>query len=364
MACVWYIRGVGIAASVRALADLYSRPVLTSPDLDALIADTETEILSVISEAEDERTGALYEMVRYHMGLDRDGPRGKRLRPLLGLLAYESLAGEHRRALPGAAAVELGHNFSLVHDDIEDRDVERRHRATLWTIYGIPQAINTGDTLFTLSRIALHRLTELGFPDAKVLALMRLYDATCLALCEGQFMDIWSAEHDERLSVDFYFDMIGRKTAALIAASIEAGAMLATDEPRVVEAYRGFGWALGLAFQLNDDLLGIWGDEQATGKEPSDLAKHKKTLPVIYALEHADDEDRRQLRGALAAAEPDPAQIAAARQILERSGARDYTRQRARSYRDEAVARLETAGVVRAEALERLRLIVVSAISA
>jgi len=338
--------------------------VLTSPDLDALIADTETEILHVIERAEDERTSALYEMVRYHLGLDRDAPRGKRLRPLLGLLAYESLTGDHRQALPGAAAVELGHNFSLVHDDIEDGDTERRHRPTLWSVYGVAQAINTGDTLFTLSRMALHRLTELGFSDAKVLALLRLYDATCLALCEGQFMDIWSAEHDHRLSVDFYFDMIGRKTAALIAASIQAGAMLATDDEAVVDAYRGFGWALGIAFQLNDDLLGIWGDEQATGKEPSDLAKHKKTLPVIYALQAADESDRARLREVLSVAQPSAAELAEARTILERCGARDYTRGRAREQRDEALRRLESAGVVHGEALERLRLIVVSAISA
>ncbi|HUG47153.1 MAG TPA: polyprenyl synthetase family protein [Candidatus Limnocylindria bacterium] len=338
--------------------------MLTSPDLDTLIADTEDEILRVIAQAEDPRTHALYEMVRYHLGLDRDGPRGKRLRPLLGLLAYESLTGDHRQALPGAAAVELGHNFSLVHDDIEDGDVERRHRPTLWRVYGVAQAINTGDTLFTLSRMALHRLTELGFPDAKVLALLRLYDETCLALCEGQFMDIWSAEHDDRLSVDFYFDMIGRKTAALIAASIQAGAMLATDDEAVVQAYRGFGWALGIAFQLNDDLLGIWGDEQTTGKEPSDLAKHKKTLPIIYALETTDEKDRARLREILAAQALSPAQLAEARAILEQCGARDYTRVRAREQRDEALGRLEAAGVVQAEALERLRQIVVSAISA
>ena len=338
--------------------------MLTTPDLDVLIADTEAEITRVIEHAEDERTGALYEMVRYHLGLDSDAPRGKRLRPLLGLLAYESLAGDHRPALPGAAAVELGHNFSLVHDDIEDRDTARRHRATLWTIYGIPQAINAGDTLFTLSRMALHRLTELGFSDAKVLALMRLYDETCLALCEGQFLDIWSAEHDERLSIDFYFDMIGRKTAALIAASIQAGAMLASDDERIVDAYRGFGWALGLAFQLNDDLLGIWGDEQATGKEPSDLAKHKKTLPVIYALEKAPTGERDALRRLLAAEAPTADELRAGREILQRCGAREYTRDRARAYRDEALARLEGAGVVSGEALERLRLIIVSAISA
>jgi geranylgeranyl diphosphate synthase type I len=338
--------------------------VLTSPDLDALIADTESEILSVIDQAQDERTGALYDMVRYHLGLDQQGGRGKRIRPLLGLLAYESITGDHRGALPGAAAVELGHNFSLVHDDIEDRDTERRHRATLWTIYGIPQAINTGDTLFTLSRMALHRLSDHGFSDTKVLALMRLYDETCLALCEGQFMDIWSAEHDDRLSVDFYFDMIGRKTAALIAASVQAGALLATDDQRIVDSYRGFGWSLGIAFQLNDDLLGIWGDEQATGKEPSDLAKHKKTLPVIYALERAPDSDRARLREILASPTPSEEEVEQARDILQRCGARDYTRKRARAERDDALMRLESAGVVRGEALERLRLIIVSAISA
>jgi len=346
------------------LASGYPRAVLTTPDLDVLIADTEAEILRVIAHVEDPHTQALYEMVRYHLGLDSDAPRGKRLRPLLGLLAYESLTGDHRRALPGAAAVELGHNFSLVHDDIEDRDVERRHRATLWTVWGVPQAINAGDTLFTLSRMALHRLTDLGFSDAKVLALMRLYDETCLALCEGQFMDIWSAEHDDRLSVDFYFDMIGRKTAALIAASVQAGALLASDDDAVIDAYRGFGWALGMAFQLNDDLLGIWGDEQSTGKEPSDLAKHKKTLPLIYALEKARPADGRRLRELLAASELTVSEQAEARVILERSGAREYTRNEAHKQRDEAISRIEAAGIVQGEALERLRLIVVSAISA
>ena len=96
-----------------------------------------------------------------------------------------AITGDHRLALPGAAAVELGHNFCLVHDDIEDGDVERRHRPTLWTIHGVPQAINTGDALFSLSRIALHRLTDLGFSDAKVLRLMRLFDETCLRAVRG-----------------------------------------------------------------------------------------------------------------------------------------------------------------------------------
>ena len=133
---------------------------------------------------------------------------------------------------------------------------------------------------------------------------MRLYDTTCLALCEGQYIDIWTSDHAEPLSVELYFDMIGRKTASLIAASIEAGAILATDDDDVIARYRGFGWALGLAFQLNDDLLGIWGETQTTGKEPSDLAKHKKTLPVLYALEHGGPEDVERLRALQGVAEP------------------------------------------------------------
>ena len=208
---------------------------------------------------------------------------GKRMRPLIGLLAYQSIAGDHAKALPGAAAVEMGHNFSLVHDDIEDNGTERRHRPALWTVWGKAQAINTGDALFTLSRMALYRLKDEGFDDARILRLMQLYDETCMDLCEGQFMDIWTSEHDEWMSVDYYFDMIGRKTAALIAGSAEAGAVLATEDESIISAYRGFGWALGLAFQLNDDLLGVWGDEAQTGKKTSDIATRKKTLPLIYA---------------------------------------------------------------------------------
>jgi geranylgeranyl diphosphate synthase type I len=347
----------------------YHRAVLARVDMADLVADTEAEILRLVGD-HDPSTRPLYEMVRYHLGLDGGThDTGKRLRPLLGLLAYMSLAGDHQRALPGAAAVELGHNFSLVHDDIEDRDVERRHRATLWTIYGIPQAINAGDALFVLSRLALHRLTELGFSDAKVLSLMRLYDETCLALCEGQFLDIWASEHPEDMSVELYFEMVGKKTAALIAGSVQGGAMLATDDETVVQAYYAFGWALGIAFQVNDDLLGIWGAEQATGKEPSDLAKHKATLPVIYALQHGSPADRARLLELYGAPELTPEGQAEARTILERAGAREYARGQAQRYRDEAVAvldDLEARPELRVDggAGARLRDIVISAISA
>ena len=337
-----------------------------TPDIDiaALIADTEGEIVRLVQDR-DPSTHGLYEMVRYHLALDGSGASGgKRMRPLLGLLAYASITGEHERALPGAAAVELGHNFSLIHDDIEDGDVERRHRPTLWTIHGVPQAINAGDTLFSLSRIALHRLSDLGFPDRTVLRLMRLFDETCLALCEGQYIDIALSASDAPMSVDLYFDMIGRKTAALISASIEAGALLATEDEDVIARYRAFGWALGLAFQLNDDLLGIWGPEQTTGKQPSDVAHRKRTLPVIYAFEHAGPEDRERLTALYALADPAPEAVAEIVEILERTGARGYTRDEARRYRDEALAELDAAGVVRPEARARLEQIMLSVITA
>ena len=336
----------------------------TDIDLDQLIADTEGEILRLVADR-DPSTHGLYEMVRYHLALDGSGASGgKRIRPLLGLLAYASITGEHARALPGAAAVELGHNFSLVHDDIEDGDVERRHRPTLWTVHGVPQAINAGDTLFSLSRIALHRLSDLGFSDAKVLRLMRLFDETCLALCEGQYLDIAASGSNELLTVDGYFDMIGRKTAALIAASIEAGALLATDDEAVIARYRGFGWALGLAFQVNDDLLGIWGAERATGKEASDVAHRKQTLPVIYAHEMAGPEDRARLEALYAAPDRTPEEVAEIVAILERTGAREYTREQARRHRDEALAELDGAGVLGAAARNRLEQIIVAAIDA
>ena len=339
-------------------------PTLTDLDLAELIAETEGEIVRLVQHR-DASTHGLYEMVRYHLALDGSGASGgKRMRPLLGLLAYASIAGDHRAALPGAAAVELGHNFSLVHDDIEDGDTERRHRPTLWAVHGIPQAINTGDTLFSLSRIALHRLTDLGFSDRKVLRLMRLYDETCLALCEGQYIDIATSASPELMSVDAYFDMIGRKTAALIAASIEAGALLATDDETVIARYRGFGWALGLAFQLNDDLLGIWGAEAATGKVPTDVMNRKKTLPVLYAAEHAGPEDRARLLELYAGVDASDDEVREVVAILERTGARDYTRTEARRYRDQALAELDAAGVVQPAARGRLEEIIVSVIAA
>jgi geranylgeranyl diphosphate synthase type I len=350
-------------APTRGMAELleevgYPSDVDIRTEFTRLLADIEAEMSEVI----DERGGharPLYEMLSYHLGLDgTDGKRGKRMRPLLGLLAYQSLTGDYRPALPGAAAVELGHNFSLVHDDIEDADVERRHRPTLWAVWGVPLAINAGDALFALSRLALYRLLDDGFSERRVLALMRVYDETCLALCEGQYLDI-SFERQADVSVDAYLEMIGKKTAALVGASVEAGAILATDDRDTIEAYRRFGYDLGMAFQMADDVKGSFWTSAESGKpEAGDVRKRKKTLPLVWALEHASEQDRARLieiyaHGAAAAdgnghgasVLPETpigdAEVAEVLEILERSGAREHTLAEARRFRDAALGHLE-----------------------
>ncbi|MFN2484963.1 MAG: polyprenyl synthetase family protein [Candidatus Limnocylindria bacterium] len=326
-------------------------------EFSQLLEDIEDEMGKVLSERDD-GTRPLYDMLAYHLGIgEHRGAGGKRLRSLIGLLAYQSLTGEYRKALPGVAAVELGHNFSLVHDDIEDQDRERRHRPTVWAVWGVPMAINAGDTLFALSRLALHRPVPEGeedVPDRKKLDMMKMYDETCLALCEGQYLDI-SFEQRDDVRVEEYLDMIGKKTAALIAASVHAAAILATDDPQIHEAYRRFGYDLGIAFQIADDLKGAFGSSSQTGKrEAGDIAKRKKTLPVIWALQNVDGDPGRRLREiyrpiiraldgrAAPGAEQllDEATVSEVLRILESCGARDYAVAEARRYRDQAIGDL------------------------
>jgi geranylgeranyl diphosphate synthase, type I len=333
----------------------YAVPVDIKAEFSELLADIESEMESVL----DERGGharPMYEMLAYHLGLDGDRPRGKRIRPLLGLLAYQSLSGHYRDALPGAAAVELGHNFSLVHDDIEDGDRERHHRPTLWAIWGVPLAINAGDAMFALSRLALYRLMDGGqFDDRKLLNLMRIYDETCLALCEGQFLDI-TFERRVDVSVSEYLEMIGKKTAALLAAAVQAGALLATDDKDTIEAYRRFGYNLGLAFQMADDVKGSFWESSDSGKPVAgDVRRRKKTLPLVWALEHASEADAERLRAIYAAEGPgedgmrapelatpmSPAEVDEVLAILDRCGAREQSGAEARRYRDMALADLD-----------------------
>lgn len=236
---------------------------------------------------------SFYGMMRYHLGwLDENlaeaSPSGgKYVRPVLTLLCCEAAGGDLEAAMPAAIAVELVHNFSLVHDDIEDRSEFRRHRRTVWKIWGDAQAINVGDGLFALARLHAGRLTGQGVSAHRAMAAARVLDETCVALTEGQFMDL----HFETLpevSLDDYLWMIRDKTAALLACACQVGAVVASGDSAVIRALHDFGYNLGMAFQIEDDILGIWGDPKTTGKPAGDdVLNRKKTLPVVYAWEQS-----------------------------------------------------------------------------
>lgn len=252
-----------------------------------------------------------YGQMAYHLGwVNADfAPitvnAGKLLRPALLLLAYEAAGAwgldtannQHlRRALPAAAAIELTHNFTLIHDDIEDGDSERHHRLTVWKQWGIPQAINTGDGMFALSRHALWGVLDEGVDGLVAARLGEELDRACLTVAEGQFLDL-SFERQQDVSVDQYIDMIGRKTAALMAAAAAMGALLGTRDHEIIERLRHFGYATGIAFQARDDMLGVWAVTAQSGKtEAGDIYRRKKSLPILHALEHANTADQRYLR--------------------------------------------------------------------
>ncbi|HTK09624.1 MAG TPA: polyprenyl synthetase family protein [Ktedonobacteraceae bacterium] len=251
-----------------------------------------------------------YGQMQYHLGWVNEAlvpggsNPGKLLRPTLLLLAYEMTTAHEdasgtcylQRALPAAAAIELIHNFTLIHDDIEDADAERRHRPTVWKVWGIPQAINAGDGMIFVARLALWNVLEEGVKSEIAVRLSQVLDRTVLTVTEGQYLDM-SFENVLQVSVACYIDMIGRKTAALMSCAAEMGALLGCNDSQVITGLRNFGWALGLAFQVRDDLLGIWGSPDVSGKAVAgDIYRRKKSLPVLHALSTAGEEDLRYLQ--------------------------------------------------------------------
>lgn len=245
----------------------------------ACLPEIEAELHSAVAPAGGERLSELHHILSYHLGWEGDGAgpaaSGKRIRPLLLLLVTCAAGGDRTRALPAAAGIELIHNFSLIHDDIQDGSELRRARPTVWKIWGIPQAINAGDCMFTLAHRSMLNLQRHLPADVTLQCAQILQDA-CLELTQGQYLDI-SYEDRLDLTLEDYWAMTSGKTAALLAACAEIGALCAGAEASVCTAYRRFGQALGLAFQAEDDLLGIWGDAALTGKSTeSDLVTGKK----------------------------------------------------------------------------------------
>lgn len=295
----------------------------------------EAELRAVL--AGDERAvAAHYGMMHYHMGWvdakfrPETLPAGKRLRPLLCLLACAEAGSDPTRALPAAAALEILHNFSLVHDDVEDGDEQRRHRPTVWRLWGIPQAVNVGDGMFALAFAALQRLPDQGVSAEATLCALRLFTETCLELTAGQYLDM-SFELRDDVQVSEYLRMIQGKTAALIGASVAIGGMIGGMHPQQDAALRTFGQRIGLAFQIQDDLLGIWGQPEVTGKAAgNDILRKKKSLPLLHALNHA--EVGPQLQALLDAPDFGPQRLTEAMELLAAAGSQRYAESEMRAH--------------------------------
>jgi geranylgeranyl diphosphate synthase type I len=315
---------------------------LTQFSKEALPA-IEAEMKAVLR-ADGRSSDDFFGMMHYHMGWADEQLQpatvksGKRIRPILCLLVCAAAGGDWQQAVPAAAAVEILHNFSLIHDDIEDASPTRRGRTTLWQIWGMELAINSGDAMFALAHVALGRLIERGVEADIVVQALRRFDESCLRLTQGQHADI-SFERRQRISVDDYMEMITGKTAVLLSHCAELGALVAGCDAETVANYATFGLDLGLAFQVIDDILGIWGDEELTGKSAAtDIITKKKTLPVLYGL--AQDEGLRQLYQQSAA---DQAFVQQVVERLDQCGARDFATAKASTYSHSASHHLEAA---------------------
>jgi len=313
-----------------------------TPILEEYSAYTDRQMRAVLSSRKS--VGRLYDMMKYHLGWLDDGfndcraPRGKSLRSTMCLLACEAVAGERQKALPAAAAVELLHNFSLIHDDIEDGDDKRRHRDTLWKLWGIPQAINTGDAMDIVANLSLLELDGEIRPEMMV-EIMRLFNMTVIELCEGQYLDM-DFQNRSEVSVDEYITMVSGKTAALIEASAAIGAMVATEDRDIIRRFRTFGRQIGIGFQIRDDILGIWGDPESTGKSAkNDIRNKKKSMPVLYAMEKS--KHKAELKSIYTKEKLSDADIARVFDILTEAGALEYTQGEAQRYKDEAMAQFD-----------------------
>jgi geranylgeranyl diphosphate synthase, type I len=281
----------------------------------------------------------------YHLGwCDEHGAPsaragGKGVRPALAVLSAEAAGADAAAGVPGAVAVELVHNFSLLHDDVIDGDRERRHRPTVWALYGVAPAVLVGDALLTLGHQIL-----LEHGSAGAAASAALGDAVA-AMIGGQADDM-AFEGRADVTREECLGMVAGKTGALLSCAAAIGSVLVGAPTPVVDALRSYGAHLGVAFQAVDDILGIWGDPERTGKpRGNDLSTRKKSLPVVFALGGGERQGAGELRQLLLNGPLDADAVARATYLVEACGARQATEALAREHLDAACRSLEGAGL-------------------
>ena len=291
----------------------------------------------------------LHRAMRYHMGWSDEGGApvagagGKRLRPILCLMTCKAVGGSPRQAMPAAAALELVHNFSLVHDDVQDQDRERHQRPTVWALWGEPQALMVGNTLYALACKSVLGLAYHRIATTLVLRSLERLVKSSLAMLEGQYLDL---EFERRLDVTTqeYLDMIALKTGALMSCAMELGCLIGSGDPAKVPPFARSGLFIGQLFQLRDDILGIWGDSAFTGKAVyADLHRRKKTYPVIHAFQHASSVGAATLRRVYQKDHLDGDDIRLVLEVLESTGACQEAQRQAASLADQALESIRPA---------------------
>ena len=299
------------------------------PELPSMFAEYRADIGTALREAL-RNDDLVYTLLRYYMGwVDPEGnptsgTEGKFLRPTLCLFSAEAIGGEREQAMPAAAALELIHNFSLIHDDIQDRDETRHHRKTLWAVWGIPKALVAGNVLRIVADSTLDDIRSKGVPTSRAIAVVNQLTQAYLEMIEGQYLDI-SFEGQSEIGLKQYLDMIARKTGALIRCSFTMGALIGSPNAKVADAFQESGRALGFIFQVRDDILGIWGDEESTGKPVgADIRRKKNSFPAVYAMSEAKGEDKRHLLSIYGKEEPSDTDVEDVLHIMDGLNVREH----------------------------------------
>lgn len=298
------------------------------------------------------RAPLLAEMAEYHLGWS-DGVtseerfRGKMVRPMIAIYASQAIGGTDagERAVPLAAAIELLHNFTLIHDDIQDNSPSRRHRPTVWARWGEAQAINAGDALFAAAHLALLDAADAGTPPQVVIDLIRGFDATTIEIVSGQVLDLQFEERQDVTTAE-YIEMITGKTARIVEFAAGGGAWVGGAGAELAGHIAEFGLALGLGFQVQDDLLGTFGAASDTGKAAADdIRRKKQSLPVLLLRQLASAEDCARLSAIYAGDELDQAAVATVLGLMNQYGVEQRVRQTVTEYHDRAVSALAVTGL-------------------
>lgn len=289
-------------------------------------------------------------MVRYHLGFanlalqaidPRSIDRGKRIRPAVTLLVADAAGGAPHLAAPVAAAIELLHNFTLIHDDIQDESETRRHRPTVWRQWGTAQAINAGDALFAVAHLPLYGLPAAGLDATRTLAVLEGFERMTIAIVAGQTRDL-GFETRSDVTADEYLTMITGKTSAIIEFAAWAGALVAGASAATATRWGAFGLQLGLGFQIHDDLLGIWGTQAETGKrQADDIRRRKKSYPILLLRDRLPAPERATLDAIFVQETIAETAVERVLDMLDRYAVREDVERAVAAYHDAATALLE-----------------------